>query len=69
MKKIKWTGGERELPTMGIICPGDTRLMPDAMADSLIKQGMAKEVKEKATTARTASQTGKNKPIGGNDNG
>ena len=45
--KIKWTGGERYVPAVGTMTEGDVRDVPDAIGESLIKQGLAEETKTK----------------------
>lgn len=45
MKKVTWVGEDRMVPSVGIGTKGVDLTMPDDMADSYIKQGLAKDIK------------------------
>ncbi|NIS51679.1 MAG: hypothetical protein GWN94_11320 [Phycisphaerae bacterium] len=41
--KIKWIGGMRMIPRLGILQYGDVRVVPDDIAKGFIKQGLARK--------------------------
>lgn len=41
MTKIRWTGPERVVPTLGVLTTGDIREVQEHVAKSLIYQGLA----------------------------
>jgi len=41
--KIKWIGGKRHIPKIGILQEGDIRQLPDDTARAFIKQGLARK--------------------------
>lgn len=41
--KIKWIGGKRFVPKIGILQEGDVRKLPDDTAKGFIKQGLARK--------------------------
>ena len=41
--KIIWKDESREIPYIGILDPGKAYVVPDEIAESLIKQGQAKK--------------------------
>lgn len=50
MKLIKWVCNEkRTIPKYGVMCKNEEKRLPVAIADSLIKQKLAVEVKETPT--------------------
>ena len=52
--KIRWTGGKnketRDVPSLGLLAYGDERECTEAQGNSLIKQGLATEVKVEKKT-------------------
>ena len=49
MKTILWTGESRMIPGYGMGETGKEKTLPKHMANSYIKQGMAKEVIKRVT--------------------
>jgi hypothetical protein len=54
---IEWRDSQKEVPGVGVLVEGNKYTVRDDIAENLIKQGQAKEVKEKVTT--TASKGAK----------
>ena len=53
--EIRWKGPERELPTFGVVHPGDRIPLPAHVANQYIAQGEAEEVRA-APSAKTKSE-------------
>ena len=44
MKEVEWVGDTRMMPRDGRVETGKTKMLPVDIADSFIKQGLAKEI-------------------------
>lgn len=44
MKEVEWVGETRMIPSYGMGETGKTKMLPVDIADSFIKQGLAKEI-------------------------
>jgi len=58
MKKVEWLGEKRIIPKMGEVSKGVCISLDDKVADSFIKQGLAKPVK-KFTEVNTTEEKAK----------
>ena len=60
MKTIVWIGPDRLIPPYGSTYPGDEKDLPDDVADSFVKQKLAKfknqKVSERTVTSKTSVQ-------------
>lgn len=45
--KIKWIGGKRYVPRVGILQEGDVRNLPEDIARGFVKQGLAEKLIKK----------------------
>lgn len=44
MKKVKWIGESRMIPSYGMGVSGEIKVLPVEIADSFIEQGLAKAI-------------------------
>ena len=56
MKDIEWIGETRMIPNYGIGVKGENKTLPDEMAYSFIKQGLAIDAKSKKQTVKKESE-------------
>ena len=54
--KIKWIDGQKEVPNLGVLNTGDVRDVPVDVAQNLIKQGQAKQLKKKTKKTGTKKE-------------